>query len=430
MEINIKDGYKVTEVGVIPDDWEVKKLGDISEKIMVGIASAATHAYSEKGVVLFRNQNIKYGYLDDRDILFVNDKYEEIFKNKRLKSGDLLIARTGYPGSACIIPDKYEGSQSFTTLIVRPQNQNVKSDFLCYFINCEIGQMFFEVNQIGGGQKNVNAGSLKLMPIIIPPLAEQKAIAHALSDVDNLITAIDQLITKKRNLKQGTMQELLTGKKRLPGFSGKWEVKKLGELINSLQNGYGFSARGYIRVGIPIVTMAQIGLDGSFQFDESKVNFWTSSEFESLKNYHLKYGDVIIAMTDVTPSKNLIGRMCQVNRRETFLLNQRVGLLRIDREKINPLFLVALSNLSNTKGWRDYSKSVASLGVQANISTKDILNGTIKIPTIEEQKAIAEILTDMDKEIEALEKKRDKYKTIKQGMMQELLTGKTRIIDN
>ncbi|MBD2168682.1 restriction endonuclease subunit S [Calothrix membranacea FACHB-236] len=193
----------------------MKNLEDISERIMVGIASAATHAYSAKGIILFRNQNIKDGYLDDRDILYIKEKYEELFKNKRLKSGDLLIARTGYPGTACIIPDKYEGSQSFTTLIVRPKIQNIRSNFLCYFINSEIGQSFFEVNQIGGGQKNVNAGSLKFMPIPIPSLTEQKAIAQVLSDMDAEITALEQKRDKYKAIKQGMMQELLTGKTRL-----------------------------------------------------------------------------------------------------------------------------------------------------------------------------------------------------------------------
>ncbi|GCL41511.1 restriction endonuclease subunit S [Dolichospermum planctonicum] len=432
MEINIKDGYKVTEVGVIPDDWEVKKLGELL-KFKNGI-NADKKYYGEGIKFINILEIIQKRYLFYQDIPGFVTIDSATIKSNLVQLGDILFNRTSETQEEVGLTSVYLDNKDvvFGGFVIRGRPIN---NLLDYFFSQYAFSSAIVRNQIikrgqGAIRANIGQSDLKEVCIPLPPLAEQKAIAHALSDVDNLITAIDQLITKKRNLKQGTMQELLTGKKRLPGFSGKWEVKKLGELINSLQNGYGFSARGYIRVGIPIVTMAQIGLDGSFQFDESKVNFWTSSEFESLKNYHLKYGDVIIAMTDVTPSKNLIGRMCQVNRRETFLLNQRVGLLRIDREKINPLFLVALSNLSNTKGWRDYSKSVASLGVQANISTKDILNGTIKIPTIEEQKAIAEILTDMDKEIEALEKKRDKYKTIKQGMMQELLTGKTRIIDN
>jgi len=102
--MEVKPGYKQTEVGVIPEEWAVRTLAGVSEKIMVGIASAATHAYRVKGVPLLRNQNIKEGYLDDSDILFVDGEYEKTFRNKRLRTGDLLTARTGYPGMTCVVP--------------------------------------------------------------------------------------------------------------------------------------------------------------------------------------------------------------------------------------------------------------------------------------------------------------------------------------
>jgi len=95
--MEVKPGYKQTEVGVIPEEWEVKPLADIADKIMVGIASAATHAYRVKGVPMFRNQNIKAGQLEDTDLLFIAPEYEATFKNKRLRAGDLLTMRTGYP---------------------------------------------------------------------------------------------------------------------------------------------------------------------------------------------------------------------------------------------------------------------------------------------------------------------------------------------
>ena len=177
--------------------------------------------------------------------------------------------------------------------------------------------------------------------------------------------------------------------------------------------------------GTPIVTMAQIGLDGTFQLDENKVNYWKVSDFNSLKNFHLKNGDVIVAMTDVTPDKNLIGRMTIVKTTQTLLLNQRVGHLRIDNTKINPIVLITLSNM---KQWRQYCIASASLGVQANIGTKDILKGTFVLPAIEEQNSIAEVLFDMDAEIATLEAKLSKAKSIKQGMMEQLLTGKIRLV--
>ena len=130
-------------------------------------------------------------------------------------------------------------------------------------------------------------------------------------------------------------------------------------------------------------------------------------------------------MTDVTPEKNLIGRMAIVKTNRTLLLNQRVGLLRLDDTKVNAYFLKTLSNM---RVWRTYCIGSASLGVQANIGTKDILNGELSLPNINEQNKIAETLYDMDTEITALEQKLEKYKKVKLGMMQELLTGKTRLV--
>jgi type I restriction enzyme, S subunit len=190
------------------DEWEEKELGEISHKIMVGIASAATYAYRKFGIILFRNQNIKEGYLDDKDILFIDEDYERSHKNKRLKAGDLLTARTGYPGTTCVVPAKYEGSQSFTTLITRPNNSIVDSSYLCIFVNSEKGQAFFNSTKIGGGQKNVNAGSLVVMPILCPSLQEQQKIADCLTSLDELITLQAQAIDALKLHKKGLMQQL------------------------------------------------------------------------------------------------------------------------------------------------------------------------------------------------------------------------------
>ena len=422
METKSSKGYKKTEVGVIPIDWDATLLDSVAKR---GSGHTPNKKHPE-----YWDGDIKWISLRDSDrldALYIYDTAAKITPAGIANSsavlhpvGTVVLSRDAGVGKSAITTDVMAVSQHFMAWQCGSQLDN---HFLYYWLQSK--KLEFERIAIGSTIKTIGLPYFKQLEIPLPPLPEQKAIAQALSDADAAIAELDRLIAKKRNIKQGAMQQLLTGKKRLPGFSGEWEVRKLADLINSFQNGYAFSANNYVKVGIPIVTMAQIGLDGSFQFDDSQVNFWISSEFEALKNYHLKYGDVIIAMTDVTPDKNLIGRMCQVNKKEIFLLNQRVGLLRINAEKINPLLLIALSNM---KMWRDYSKSVASLGVQANISTKDILNGTIKIPPIKEQKSIAQILSDMDAEIEALEQKRDKYKAIKQGMMQELLTGRTRLV--
>lgn len=209
-------GTKPSELGEIPDDWDVVTLNDIAEKIMVGIASAATHAYRDRGIAFLRNQNILPNKLDEKDTLFISPEYEVAFQNKRLKTGDLLTARTGYPGTTCIVPEQFNGAQSFTTLITRLKKSISNPMYVSAYMNSEAGEKFFELNQIGGGQKNVNSAILKTLPLPFPCIKEQTAIATILSDMDNEIQTLEQRLTKTRQIKQGMMQELLTGRTRLP----------------------------------------------------------------------------------------------------------------------------------------------------------------------------------------------------------------------
>ena len=393
--MELKAGYKQTEIGLIPSDWGVKELGDLSEKIMVGIASAATHAYRDKGIVLFRNQNIKRNYLDDNDILFVTEEYEQIFKGKRLKSGDLLTARTGYPGTTCIIPKQYENAQSFTTLITRPNTKAIESDFLCFYMNSEKGQSFFETNQIGGGQKNVNAGTLKIMPIPIPTKTEQTLIATALSDADALISSLEKLIAKKRNIKQGAMQKLLQPKEG-------WEVKKLGE-IAFVNMGQSPLSQFYNseEIGLPLV-------QGNADVENRKtiIRFYTS-----MITKKGKVGDIIMSV------RAPVGEISKA----TFdcCLGRGVCSISFDNEYLYHYLIY-------------FEKSWAKLSTGStfdSVNSKQVKELEIPIPkSKEEQTRIATILSDMDTEITALETKLEKYKKVKLGMMQNLLTGKIRLV--
>ncbi len=416
----------------IPDGWELKSLNDICIKIQDGNYGGQYPKASEfldYGIPFLTSKVIgKDGILKNELIDYISfEKHVELDK-AHLQLNDVLLTNRGASVGAIGYVDKSisHGNIGPQLTLLRVKPDIADSRYLFQAMKSKHFRNQLSQSDSGSAMNFFGVGTTKSFKVKIPKnINEQTAIATALSDTDALITSLERLIEKKRNIKQGAMQQLLTGKKRLPGFSGKWEVKKLEDLIFSFQNGYGFSAEGYDKVGTPIVTMAQIGLDGSFQFDENKVNYWRTSEFNSLKSFHLHNGDVIIAMTDVTPEKNLIGRMTTVKSNQTMLLNQRVGHLRIDKSKISPLFLTSLSNM---KTWRDYSISSATLGVQANIGTKGILNGKFFIAPIEEQSAISQVLSDMDAELESLERKLEKYKLIKQGMMQELLSGKTRLV--
>ena len=244
--------------------------------------------------------------------------------------------------------------------------------------------------------------------------AEQEAIAEALSDADALIESLEQLLTKKRQIKQGAMQELLTGKKRLPGFDGKWEVSRLGELA-SLKNGYAFKSDTYTSLGtLKVVTIANVQ-DGYMTAETCNT---IASEPKALQPHQrLDVGDILISMT------GNVGRVCRVNELNC-LLNQRVGKLVPTGIQSNLLF-VMLSQPSFIVAMVGAAKG----GAQPNLSATDIAGHCFNVPMdTHEQTAIASVLSDMDSALSSLETKLAKARQLKQGMMQKLLTGKIRLV--
>ena len=413
----MKTGYKQTDVGVVPVEWDVKPLASVSEKIMVGIASAATHAYRVKGVPMFRNQNIKVGHLDDSDVLFVDPDYEFLFRNKRLRSGDLLTARTGYPGTTCVVPSCYESAQSFTTLITRPKQSEVESNYLCHYINSEAGQRFFTQSQIGGAQKNVNAGTLRLMPIPIPKLPEQRAIAAALSDVDALLGALDQLIAKKRDLKQAAMQQLLTGQTRLPGFHGEWELKQLGDFGTFLK-GFGIKKDEVVSDGLPCIRYGEIY---THHHDHVKAFKSFIKPATAKQSQRIVRGDLLFAGSGETVEE--IGKcVAFLGDEEAYAGGDIVIFRPVDQDSKYLGYLMNHSCVASQKARMGQGEVVV------HISARTLARVEVQLPTKPEQTAIAEVLTDLDAELAALEQRRAKTRALKQGMMQELLTGRTRLI--
>ena len=197
-----------------------------------------------------------------------------------------------------------------------------------------------------------------------------------------------------------------------------WEYQKLEKIVEKFQNGYAFSATGYVNEGIPIVSIANISLDGLFKFDEKKEKKWPIESFVELERYRVNFGDLIIAMTDVTPTMNMIGRAAFVNRKQSMLLNQRVGLL-ICKSNISKRYL---SYVLNSEKWIKYCKGSAGLGAQANIGTQDIINGKIPIPPLPEQEKIAAVLGSVDDVIEKTALQIKKLNDLKKSTMNELLT--------
>lgn len=413
----VPPGYKQTVVGVIPEEWEVKSLGDcLSARPNYGINAAAV-TYSDKLPVYIRITDIT------EDGRFSPEKLASVKSsdsgNYYLQEGDLVFARTGASVGKSYRYNPNDGELIFAGFLirVRPDSNKLNSAFLAAYVTTGCYWNWVRVMSMRSGQPGINGNEYAQLPIPLPPLPEQRAIATALSDVDALIGSLDKLIAKKRDMKQATMQELLTGKRRLPGFSGEWEVKRLGECGTFLK-GSGVK-KDEARSGD--LSCIRYGEIYTHHNDYIKAfNSWISAKVAATATI-LKPGDLLFAGSGET--KEEIGKcVAFIDDCEAYAGGDIV-ILRL--AGADPMFMGYYCNtpkISAQKASKGQGDAVV------HISASALSTITVCLPPLPEQTAIAAILSDMDTEIAALEHKRDKTRLLKQGMMQELLTGRIRLV--
>jgi type I restriction enzyme S subunit len=414
-------GYKMSEVGVIPEDWEVRTFVEV----MTGFSSGAT---PYRGRPEYYKGDIRWITSGELNYNIITDTIEKItenaVRNTNLKihpKGTFLMAITGLEaegtrGSCGIVGAEATTNQSCMALF--PTKDLLTEYLFHYYVNYG-NSLALEYCQ-GTKQQSYTAKIVKILPIIVPPtIEEQQAIASALSDVDALITALGQLIAKKRNIKQGAMQQLLTGKKRLPGFGGEWEVKKLGE-VGSFSKGKGIRKDEVVSEGLPCIRYGEIYTTHNDYIKSFKSFITQSLANESIE---IKTGDLLFAGSGETAEE--IGKCVAFVGNERVFAGGDIVILRPSNNNISLFLGFLLNNPIVTRQKVRMGQGDAVV----HISGKNLSEIQILLPpTKAEQIVIATILSDMDAEIEALEQKRDKYKAIKQGMMQELLTGKMRLL--
>ncbi len=430
MKAVLKQGYKQTEVGVIPEDWEVKTVGEIAE-VKTGPFGSALH---EKDYVANGTPIITVEHLGERGVYhsnlpMVSDADRVRLKAYSIRSGDLVFSRVGSVDRNALVRANEDGWLfSGRLLRVRLKNKAIDPHYLSFHFHSErFKQRVRRVRDVAVGQTMASINTKILMGVsaIIPPTkAEQEAIAEALSDTDALIESLEQLVAKKRHIKQGAMQELLTGKKRLPGFSEEWQETSLLELAGGkkelFDDGDWIESEHITNDGVRLIQTGNIGV-GQFVDKEIKKYIFESS-FVSLRCKELREGDLLICRL-AEPA----GRACVLSNigEPKIVTSVDVTIFRPPSTVANRIFL---ANLFSTNQWfRDVSDRSGGT-THKRISRGALGRLKITIPTLPEQTAIATILSDMDAEIAALETKLTKTRSIKQGMMHELLTGKTRLI--
>lgn len=418
----VKPGFKQTEVGVIPEDWEVKSLGELGRVVRGGSPRPAGDSRYFGGnfipwLTVASMTNIAEHQLNVTETAgFLTEEGSK--RSRTLAHGTLIIANSGATlGVAKILGMDCCANDGIAALV----NQRTgDKGYISHYINT-CTKNLREVVATGNGQPNLNTALIREISIPFPPMPEQRAIATALSDVDALLGALERLIAKKRDLKQATMQQLLTGKVRLPGFHGKWDFKALGEL-------------GFIFGGLTGKTKADFG-EGSGQYI-TFMNVMSNvvincDAFERVKvsptesQNRVMKGDLLFNGSSETPEEVALCSILAEDVSNLFLNSFCFGFRFREAVETDGLFL---AYYFRSKSGREMMKSLAQGSTRYNLSKVAMLKSLLLLPRMPEQKAIAAVLADMDAELAALEQRLDKTRTLKQGMMQELLTGKTRLL--
>lgn len=416
--MEIPKGYKQTEVGIIPADWDVKQLGELCSLFgRIGFRGYTKKDLVRKGegAITFSPSDIHDSKLDYSNCDYISIKKYEESPEIKVFNGDILFVKTASIGKCAIVKSLNEKATINPQFVVL---KGIKcSNVLLYY---KIIESSFQRNilSICGGSTipTMSQERIKEQLIALPnSLEEQKRIAEALSDVDELIDALNQLIEKKCQIKEGAMQQLLTGKTRLPGFTEPWDYDVLGNNSNIFRGGSPRPIENYLTTSPDGVHWVKIG-------DVSTNAKYIETTQEKIISEGVKYSREVYAGDFLLSNSMSFGRpyILKING----CIHDGWLVIQDYQETFNIDFLYYILGSSQVN--QQY-KSMAAGSSVLNLNKDIVHRVVIPIPTIAEQIAIAQILSDMDEEIRQLEAERDKYMLVKQGMMQELLTGKTRL---
>ena len=411
----VKPGYKQTEIGVIPHNWTIKYLSDFGRVQSGGTPSTSSPDYWDGDIPWCTPSDItraptKYINSTERTITEAGLNNSSAIV---MPAGSILLCTRATIGELKINSIPMATNQGFKNIAI---GDNGNAEFFYYLLQTKKNSMLELA--IGSTFLEISKTALCKIPLQIPTRDEQNRIAEALSTIDELITILEKQISKKAVTKQGAMQELLTGKKRLPGFSGEWTAHRLSDL-GAFIKGSGISRAESNTGRIPAVRYGEL-----YTTHQNYVTHFVShiSKEVATKAKQVYKGDILFAASGET--KEEIGKCAAIIDDNIVYAGGDILILR-PHEPHNPVFMGTLLNTAEVcrqRAEKGQGDAVVHIHADSLGSIK------IKIPEIKEQDAIAEILLGMDKEIEMLEMKLEKYRQLKQGMMQQLLTGKIRLV--
>lgn len=411
-------GYKQTEVGVIPEEWAVTPLAELFA-FRNGV-NADKAAYGQGVRFINVLEPITYSHIHGQEITGQVTLPEAITVSYTVRRGDVLFNRTSETQEEVALAATYLGAERvvFGGFVIRgrPLGEIFDPVYSGYALRAPCIRS--QIIPMGQGAVRANVGQQNLGRVLapLPPLPEQRAIAEALSDVDALLGGLDRLIAKKRDLKQAAMQQLLTGQTRLPGFHGEWEETTLGELATFLSGGTPSRSNDEYWTGdIPWISASSLRCFEIWQSDSN-----VTKEAVAAGSKMAPVGSSLLLVRGSALHNEILCGLVT----KPVCFNQDVKAL-VPRSQVVPRFLTLF--IRGTA--EEFLKLVSSAGNTAGVLDTKLLKAfAINLPSLSEQTAIAEVLTDMDAELAALEQRRDKTRALKQAMMQELLTGRTRLL--
>ena len=430
----ITEGYKKTEVGVIPVDWELIKLAEIAEvKMCKRVLSAQT---KKNDVIPF----FKIGTFGGEPDTYISKSLYDEFRAKYSfpEKGDILISAAGTLGKTVIYDGKESYFQDSNIVWLKVDKKKISNEYLYHY---------YKVIQWAATEGTTIArlynGIIYDTQILLPPINEQKIVAEALSDTDALISELEKLIEKKQAIKTATMQQLLTGKTRLPEFALRedgtdkgyqdselgqipedWEVCKFEKLCKVFTKQTGFDYSAYIKPSlIKQYKRGHIPFVQNKDFEGKNFNFDT--DYYIPKDIAEKFPNILLNEKCLLISiSGSIGNVGLFNESSLAFIGGAIAIAKfIDPNKLDWVMYYMLSQ----QGQNTLLNNVKA-GSHQNITLEDIRKFSIPLPSDMEQNLITSMLSSLDAEIKNLDFRLDKLKRIKLGMMQELLTGKTRLV--
>ena len=423
-EYPVYSSYKHSEIGVIPSDWSVYSIGELFDYMRT--ASNSRTDLSDTGTVSY----VHYGDIHtqfDHFIDFDRDEVPRLVDNKqttatRLRDGDLIVADASEDekgvGKSVEVRNLgvIEAISGLHTFLLRAKDERIQCGYRGYIL--EKAPVKAQLRRLATGLKvfGISKQSLCDVQIPVPLPTEQRAITEALLDVIGLLDALEMLIAKKRAIKQAAMQQLLTGKTRLPGFSGEWETKQLGRL-GFFSKGAGIKREDISSTGLPCIRYGELYTRYQDYILNTVARIPSSVARVALP---IKTGDLLFAGSGETSEE--IGRCVAYLGDEPAYAGGDILVLTPSGQ--NSLYLGYLLNQPTV------ARQKARMGqgdAVVHVNARSLAQIEIDLPPVEEQTAVAAVLSDMDAEITALERQCDKTHTLKQSMMQQLLTGRLRL---